>query len=83
MFYAYESINYTAVGPFATQAEAQAWITRVVPPEDREEADENGFRVISGETAKDYAEEFETPEAVEARYAECYAEYYPNFKKGE
>jgi hypothetical protein len=89
--YIFEPMNDTAVGPFETRELAQAWMMRVVPPEDQDGTPENkkhddyecGWRIITREEISEYTDhaQFETPKAAALRYAECYDEYYPNFKK--
>jgi len=86
-FYAFELMNQTAVGPFATREDAAAWMARVVPAEDQDGTMENdgsdmdgdGYRV--GDLAEVYdmlgTPEFETPDAAADRYRECYKEFYP------
>lgn len=86
-FYAYETMNYAVVGPFASAEEAETWMIRVVPPEDwfnapRSDYSRNGWRVGTLEQAQRMTGEnieLETPAHAEARYRECYAEYYPKF----
>jgi hypothetical protein len=86
-FYAFELMNQTAVGPFATRDDAAAWMARVVPAEDQDGTPENATSDIAGDGYRvgDLAEvndmlstpEFETPEHAADRYRECYAEFYP------
>jgi hypothetical protein len=88
MFYAYETTNNTVVGPFATEGEARDWMIRAVPPEDRNGTPENaasdlpnqGWDVDALEEITELIDpEFETPAEAETRYADGYADYYPNF----
>lgn len=89
-FYAFEFLNETAVGPFATRELATAWMTKHVPPEDIDGSPENatsdcpseGYRVgdLAAVNEQLSSPIFESPADAAARYAECYAEYYPNFK---
>lgn len=90
-FYAFEFLNETAVGPFATRELAAAWMARVVPAQDINGTPENDATELAGDGYRvgDLAEVneqlsspiFETPDAAADRYAECYAEFYPNFKR--
>ena len=92
-YYVFETMNETAVGPFADEHAAQEWMLEVVPPEDilgtheNEAADYSGqgYRVGTPEEVREQLSSpvWETPDAAKARYAECYAEYYPNFRHGE
>ena len=89
-FYAFEFLNETAVGPFATRELATAWMTKHVPPEDIDGTDDNAKGDLAGEGYRvgDLATvegalgspTFESPADAAARYAECYAEFYPTFK---
>ena len=87
MLYIFELMNESAVGPFADHASARAWMARVVPPEDQlgNEADYpgSGYRIgtLAEVNEQLSSPEFETPEHAEGRYAECYEEYYPGFKR--
>ena len=77
MLYVFETMNESAIGPFASRDAAEAWLVKVVPPEDRDGAPENKVSDISGEGYRigTLAEvndqlsspQFETPTAAEAR----------------
>jgi hypothetical protein len=89
MFYAVETLNDTAVGPFATRELADAWILAVVPPCDRLGAGDypaRGYRTIPLTQLSDphlfLDLTRETPAEAAARYRDCYAEYYPDFVPG-
>jgi hypothetical protein len=80
MLYVFETTNESAVGPFADRPTAEAWMLRVVPPEDQDEL--SGYRIGTLEEVNEHLSDpqFETPDAAEGRYRECYEEFYPNFR---
>lgn len=91
-FYLFETLNDSVIGHFDSREAATAWMTAYIPPEDRNGTPENeagdypgsGYRVGDAEAVEEWMEDYEVekPEAAQARYAECYQEYYPNFTPG-